>query len=305
MKNLPIILKSLLLILFFAIHNKVSAQNFNQSFNDFLSSNDTIQQYKLLAQWEKSKPNDPELYVAYFNYYFSKSKSEVIRIGNNPQGENPIKLTSDSTGDRSVGYLYSEILYNDKLVDSGLFWINKGINNYPNRLDMRFGKTYVFGETQNYELFTQEILNTIDYSIINKNEWTWTNNEPIKDPKEFMLSSIQSYQAQLFNTGKDSLLNNIAIIANKILINEPNHVESLSNLSVVYISNNKYDLALKYLLQAYAINPKDYIVLNNIAHTYKLMGDNKNAINYFKLTKKYGDKQAKASATEELKKLDR
>ncbi len=285
------------------LFNSVSAQNYTQAFNGFLNSNDTTQQFILLKEWEKSNPNDPELYVAYFNYYINKSKSEFIRIGNNPQGEDNIKISSDSAGSRTVGFMYSEIVYNTIGVDSGLLWINNGIKNHPNRLDMRFGKTYILGEIKNYELFTQEILNTIDYSVKNNNQWTWSNNEPLEDAKNFMLGSIQSYQAQLYNIGDDSLLTNMEKIANKILLYEPNHIESLSNLSIVYISNNKYDLALKYLLHAYSIDPKDFIILNNIAHTYKLMGDTKNAIHYFKLTKKYGDKEAKANAVEEIRKL--
>jgi tetratricopeptide (TPR) repeat protein len=68
---------------------------------------------------------------------------------------------------------------------------------------------------------------------------------------------------------------------------------------------NQYDKALEQLLKAEKLNPKDYIVLSNIAQAYKLIGDTKNAIKYYKLTIKHGDEQAKQYAKEQIKELEK
>ena len=65
----------------------------------------------------------------------------------------------------------------------------------------------------------------------------------------------------------------------------------------------QYDKALEPLLKAEKLNPKDYIVLNNIAQAYKLKGDTKNAIKYYELTIKYGDEQAKKYAQGQIDEL--
>ena len=168
---------------------------------------------------------------------------------------------------------------------------------------MRFGKIYVLGQIKDWHSFTKEIIKTVDYSAVNDNQWTWTNNEKQKDSKDFFLSSLQDYQVQLYNTGDDDLFENMREIANSILKYYPNHIESLSNLSVTYLLSGEYDKGLEPLLKAERINPEDYIVLSNIAQGYKLKGDKNKAIEYYKKTIEYGDEQAKAFARQQIEEL--
>lgn len=281
-------------------------QDFNQRFNDLVSKKDTVGQLKLLQKWEKTRNDDPELYVAYFNHYVMKSMTEQITLGHNPKGEKVLQIMdTDTTKKEPVGYIYGDTYYNTKLLNKGFDYINQGIDKYPARLDMRFGKIYMFGKTENYEKFTQEIIKTIDYSTVIKNKWTWTDNKPVDDPEKFMLSGVQDYVLQLYNTENDALLDNMKRIAETVLKYYPNHVESLSNLSIVYLLKKEYDKALEPLLKAEKIDSKDYIVLSNIAQAYKLKGDYKKAIDYYELAEKFGDDAAKKYAKgqiEELKK---
>lgn len=279
-------------------------QNFRQQFNDLVSKEDTLGQVKLLQKWEKSKSNDPELYVAYFNHYVMKSMTEQITIGNNPKGENVLQImNTDSSKKEPVGYIYGDTYYNTKTLNKGFDYIDKGIDQYPTRLDMRFGKIYMLGKTEKYEKFTQEIIKAIDYSDVIKNKWTWTDNKAVDNPEKFMLGAVQDYVLQLYNTESDALLDNMKRIAETVLKYYPHHVESLSNLSIVYLLKKEYDKALEPLLKAEKIDNKDYIVLSNIAQAYKLKGDYQKAIDYYELTIKYGDDEAKKYAKKQIEEL--
>lgn len=295
------------LILIFSltlIFNQATGQTLKQQFNELVSKKDTVGQKELLEKWEKTDNNDPELFVAYFNYYVIKSKNEIITLGQNPKGKDVLQIMDqDTTKKEPVGFIYGDTYYNPDLLSKGFEWINKGIEKHPNRLDMRFGKIYMFGQIEDYENFTKEIIKTIDYSAINKNKWTWADSKPLDDPKEFMLSSIQNYQIQLYNTENDDLLENMKRIAEAVLKYYPDHIESLSNLSIVFMLQKQYDKALEPLLKAEKLNPKDYIVLSNIAQAYKLKGDTKNAIKYYELTLKHGDEQAKKYAQGQIDEL--
>lgn len=286
------------------IFGQAIGQTFKPQFNDLVSKKDTLGQKQLLAKWEKSNSNDPELFVAYFNYFVIKSKNEMITLGQNPKGKDVLQVNDQDTSKKEpVAFIYGDTYYNPDLLSKGFGWINKGIEKYPNRLDMRFGKIYMFGKIKDYEAFTKEIIKTIDYSAINENKWTWADGKPVDKPQEFILSSIQEYQNQLYNTGDDALLDNMKRIAEEVLKYYPNHVESLSNLSIVYLLQGQYDKAFEPLLKAEKLSPEDYIVLSNIAQAYKLKGDSTNAIKYYELTLKYGDDQAKKYAQEQIAEL--
>lgn len=291
------------LTLFF---NSTFSQTFKQQFADLVSKKDTTGQRQLLQKWEKTDSNDPELYVAYFNFYVAKSKKDFIELGNNPKGENVLKITDkDASKKEPVGYIYGNSNYDPQIIKRGFDYAEKGITKNPSRLDIRFGKVYMFGELHDYKAFTEEIIRTINYSNKIKNKWTWTDNKPVDKPEEFLLSSLQTYQLQLYNTNNDDLLDNMQQIAETVLKYYPHHVESLSNLSIVYLIKKEYDKALDALFKAEKLAPTDYIVLSNIAQAYKLKTDYKNSIKYYELTMKYGDDEAKDYAKgqiEELKK---
>lgn len=286
------------------VFNQVFGQTFKHQFNDLVSKKDTLGQRQLLYKWEKEDSNDPELYVAYFNYFAKKSRKEIITLGQNPKGNDVLQIMDkDSSKKEPIAYMYSDTYYDQDILKKGFDYIDNGLEKHPNRLDMRFGKIYMLGQIEDYENFTKEIIKTIDYSAVNKNKWTWTDSKPLDDPKNFMLSSIQDYQLQLYRTENDDLLNNMKRIAEAVLKYYPNHIESLSNLSIVFMLQKEYDKALEQLLKAEKLNPKDYIVLSNIAQAYKLKGEMENAIKYYKLTIKHGDEQAKNYAKGQIEYL--
>jgi cytochrome c-type biogenesis protein CcmH/NrfG len=120
-----------------------------------------------------------------------------------------------------------------------------------------------------------------------------------------MLGTIQSYQVQLYNTGNDSLLNYMSTIAKTVLKYYPDHIESLSNLSIVYLVNKDYKKAIEALSKAEKLSPSDYIVLGNLARAYQLDGDKTNAIKYYELEIKYGDQRAKEFAKNQIQDLQK
>ncbi|MBC7774973.1 MAG: tetratricopeptide repeat protein [Phycisphaerae bacterium] len=281
--------------------NEAPCQTFKQQFADLFSEKDTLRQLNLLKNWESADSQDPELYIAYFNYYVNKSTKEIVTLGNNPKGEDVLQiLDNDSSSDAPVAFIYGDTYYDPEILENGFDYIDKGIKLHPTRLDMRFGKTYMFGKVEDYENLTVEIIKTLDYSVAIQNKWMWADNKPVDDPKNFLLGNIQNYVLQLYNTENDDLLENMKRIAEAALKYYPDHIESLTNLSIVYSLRKEYDKALESLLIAYKLDPKDSIVLLNIAQAYKLKGENKNAIKYYKLSAKYGERDSKAYAEEQI-----
>jgi tetratricopeptide (TPR) repeat protein len=282
---------------------QVFGQSYRDKFNQLCEKQDTAGQIKLLNEWEIKQSNDPELYVSFFNYYFQKGKTS--HLGIQPEATNQEGLKINDDNGKTVGFISEVTGFDDNEVNKGLDYIDKGIKSFPNRLDMRFGKIFVLGKLKRYNEFSDEVVKTIEYSNINKNAWLWSNNKAEKDGKMLMLGSIQNYVLELYNTNDDALLENMKQIAESVLKYYPDHIESLSNLSIVYMLKNQNDKALEVLLKAEKLDEKDYIVLGNIAQAYKKLGNKKEAIKYYKKCVKLGDKPSVEYAKEQIKILEK
>jgi tetratricopeptide (TPR) repeat protein len=292
-----------LLLLFVSLtflHCFCFAQDYRMEFNTAFQNGDTVKQKEALAKWQKADGRNAELFTSYFNYYFQKSRREIVSLTQaQPRGES--LEFHDSTG--NAGYLGSEITFDPEVLQLAFDKIDEGIKLYPDRLDMRFGKIYVLGEVEEWQRFTDEIIKTIRYSITNKNKWTWTNNVKKENGEDFFFSGLQDYQVKLFNTQDDNLIPNIRSVAEEVLKIKPDHVESLSNLGVTYLITQKYDEALVAFLRAEKNAPKDMIVVGNIAHAYKLKGNKQKAIEYYEKVISAGDTKMSDYAKKQIKEL--
>lgn len=290
---------SILALIFIVISGY--SQDYKAQFDKYLQDGDTTKQRELLTLWESKDPKNPELFTSYFNYYFFKSREEILTMSTNQHNGTSLEL-KDSLG-KVAGFLGSEIVYNTELMQKALDKIDQGITLYPNRLDMRLGKIYAMSQTNNWESFTNEIIRAIQYSGVNNNQWTWTFNEKREDGKEILLGSIQDYQLNLYETQDNNLLKNMRSIAKEVLKIYPNHIESLSNISITYLLTGEYDKGIEVLMHAEKIVPNDPIVLSNIAHGYKLKGDFSNSIKYYQKMLQLNDPQVVEFAKQQIEEL--
>jgi tetratricopeptide (TPR) repeat protein len=278
------------------------SQNFAKQFRELAAKNDTAGQSKVLSEWEAASPKDPELFIGYFNFYVRKSMSEVVALSPRQKDKESFVLTDTGTG-KPVGYLNSSVKYQSEILQKAFDYINRGIDLYPTRLDMRFGKIYMLGKAENYHAFAKEIVATIDHGNKINNAWLWKEGKPLEDGKNFFLSSMQDYISTIYNTEDDKLLPLMRQISEAVVKYYPDHVESLSNTALTFLIAGEYAKAIPYLLKAEKVSPKDIVVLNNIAEAYKRSGDKANAKVYYEKIIRYGNAEEKQDAQERMKGL--
>lgn len=297
MKNLVMLF--LLIILCYSI----SAQTNYEKFCSYFQEADTLNQRVLLEKWYGENPKDAELYTCMFNYYFTQSREEFLTITAGEPDYSEDSLLILSKDDKVAGFIGSQIRYDESNFKKAFESIDKGISLFPNRLDMRFGKIYALGEIEDWRNFTDNIKSTIRYSSTNSNKWSWTLNADYDGGKDAFLSALQDYQMTLYNTMDDSLLVFMREISEEVLTYYPQHIESLSNLSITYLLTNDFEMGLKYLSKAEKISPEDYIILYNMAYAYGQLKNVEKAKEYYNKVIEYGDEQAKIQAKNELEKL--
>ncbi|WP_124978853.1 tetratricopeptide repeat protein [Nonlabens xiamenensis] len=293
--------KFTLFFIFSLVGLLVQAQDFKSEFNTYFVNQDTLNQRLVLDKWEDAKPDDIDLKISLLNYHFRKSREEVINMTTDaPQGAG--LAIQDSLGNEKA-YLSSHFVFDLSELEKGLSKIDEAIKDHPDRLDLRFGKTYVLGQVPLWERFTQEILITVVYSQKNDNQWLWADNEKLTEGQDFLLGSIQDYQLQLYNTSDDSLLENMRRIAFQVLKFYPTHVESWSNIAITYSLQGEFDQAIFYLRKAEEINPSDTIVLGNLANNYQQLDQLDKAESYLLKVIDLGSAQEQEFAKQRLEAL--
>ena len=207
---------SLLFALSFA--SQISAQSLEEKFDHFWTTNDTLGLRLTLEEWQTADSINAEYYTSLFNYYFKKASQEVIVVSSDLpiNGNEGVYALKDSTN-ATKGYMQTQTSFAPQYIELAMEAIDQGIAHYPNRLDMRFGKTYAYGEIEDWGNFTTTIIETIKRSKQNDNQWTTTHSEAISDGKNLMLSTIQDYQAKLYDAQNDSLLTNMRDIAQAVV----------------------------------------------------------------------------------------
>jgi hypothetical protein len=172
-------------------------QDFQTQFKDAVTNNDSTGQIKVLNAWSAASPKDPELFIAFFNYYVRKSITESISLDGTQKDKNLLVLNDTASG-KPVGYLNASTNYKSDVLQKGFDYINQGIALFPTRLDMRFGKIYMLGQAENYPVFAQEIVTAIEYGNTIKNQWLWKDGKPLEEAKQFFLRSLQDYHATIY-----------------------------------------------------------------------------------------------------------
>ena len=200
-------------------------------------------------------------------------------------------------------YAIPKASYDFDILSKGISQIDKGINIYPNRLDMRFGKVYVYNLIKDYKASSEEIIGIVNHSRDINNNWLWANNEKLADAEQAMLSTIQDYIIEYTYSDDSRIYDYIENVSNAILSIYPEHIVSMSNLGIVYSQKKEFEKSLEVLLKAHILDPNDLVVISNIAKTYEDINDLPNALKYYKLLKKIGTKDAKSFAAQKIKSL--
>ena len=282
------------------------AQNFQALFDSAFAQEDTVSQFHILQEWKAAGETGAlsgEYYAAVFNYHVNIARTEVLEITQNPSQPDAIAIL-DSNGNYE-GYMQSKVSYDEARMGKGIEILDEGLDQNPKRLDLRFGKIYILGETENWGRFTTAILNTIDIGKEIDNQWLWEYDSAFSEnPEEDFLASLQDYQLELYNTQDDGLIPNMRAIANKVLSHYPEHIVSLSNLALTDMVEQKWDAALIHLEKAHALDSEDPILIANLAHCHKMKGDLKKAKQYYLILRENPDPDIADFAVQMLETLD-
>ena len=216
----------------------VIAQSYGDDFEIALKTKNMTKAEEILKAWDFANSNDPDLYIAYFNFYTVMSQNAAL----------PIAVTG----------------LDQKYSKQALEFITEGITRFPTRFDMRVAKVYMLGELRDYQAYTAEMIKMIDYSARIENNWKTEGFMSLDKPEEMFFEAVLDCQSFLFTQKNPLLYKDIIRLSEEMLKYYPKHVQSLLNMSTVYIEQKEYDKSIETLQKAITIEPANAVLYYNI-----------------------------------------
>jgi len=299
--------KQFIALIFLLVYSITVFADYKADYQKLLKDNQTEKLASLLARWEKVEPNNPELYIGYFNYHLSKamkSGASIDTIIPKDNRQSYMILTDPKTG-KVAGYLHDEIFYDEDETQKALEYLNRGLAFGQDRLDMYFGKIHVLMDIHNYKGAYDELSFILDHGKAINSQWLWSDNKKIDNGMYFLLENIQDYYNTWFNEDTVETNSYVDQLSRKQVALYPNHSWAYSNLFVTIKRLNINEDEFYLVKKAYDIDPKDMVNVNNLANYYKTHNNKSEAIKLYKIMAVSNDINVSEDAKKNLKELEK
>lgn len=256
---------------------------------------------RCLVKWEKTKPKDAELYVAYFNYYIAKATAEQIRMETTPPDSGEYAEAKNESGDTI--YLYSTTAYDDAFSEKAFAAIDKGLSYHPKRLDMYFGKAHFYYMRKEYS-DQKELLKKV-FALHKKygGKWLWANNTPLENTPVDFEETVHNYIAEWLGTENQTAIECAREIALLFIKDFPDNPVAYNDAGLAYSYLNDLEQAKKYYKAGWECDGGDMILLANLAYVCKNLGETDEAEKYYLLMAESDDKGYADFAKRQLENL--
>lgn len=240
-------------ILWVGMSSWVLADGFREQFRAAFKAGDLAAAEKVLTDWEKATPKDPDLYVARFNFLLNKAtKRTPVPTQPVAQGQAP----------RPQAVVVS---YDPATMAQAAAVLKQGIALAPERLDMRMGLA------KSYEMAGQPapLLQTIREALeARKNggkPWLWRDGAPLPAPENaFVPAAIEPFASAYWKQPGDKGLENGRPIAELMEQYFPQNSLGYFNMGVYYAHLHKTQESYEKMQQADALDPNDISTLMNL-----------------------------------------
>lgn len=255
---------------FFGIIN-LYGKDYKTEVTESLQNGNFEQCITLLEEWEKADPNNLEINIYYFNYYMQRNAQHFSTMGKMKDGRYGI---------------YDRVEYNLDDVKTAVSYFDKILKKQPNRLDVRSSKCTAYIYSEQYDLACDTLIEIIEYSKINKNAWTWTENKSpketglLKEGEDLLFSVINECFTGIyfpFESNKEFI--------KKIIEKEtqlyPDNTWGLNHAARYYREIGNYKKSIEILKHAVELDPNDYVLVGNLGYAYELDEDYLNAKKWY------------------------
>ncbi|MGM9852369.1 MAG: tetratricopeptide repeat protein [Muribaculaceae bacterium] len=274
-------MKKLLTFVFLTVTLIVVAENYNTIFNANIRNHKLEAADSILKIWSNAEPNDPELYPARFNLLLNRAHDEIVVMSKEPGSKDESFTLTDSTGNKA-GYIYSQSIWNDSLVSLALAEIDRGIADYPDRLDFWLGKAAAETTTERWDDAVKTLDGALDRDSVNGGKWFGSENMAQEGADSLLADAVYDRLSEIFGTESYAVIEAALPFTEKAVNYFGNDVRLINIAGGMCYGLGKEDSALSYFEEAARIAADDPIPLTNIAYLYYQQGDTTKALEVYR-----------------------
>lgn len=242
----------------------------------------------LLDKWESAFPEDLDMLEAKFAYYYTSCRvSQTIDL---PQpkylGQAPVVALKDSLG---VSHNYFEdYIYDEETFGKAVSYLDKAIQTYQNRLDLRFIKAaaYLEYEKESPDMTLSFLKGLADYNGQSHPKWEYPEYDSVS--ADDFISFMQDYCGSFYQLGTPSGWEAFKSLSEKMLQYYPKNTLFMTNIGTYYFAYKKDNkAALKQYNAVLKIKPDDYTAIKNCVLLARSQKDVKLQKKYLPMLVKY------------------
>jgi tetratricopeptide (TPR) repeat protein len=232
------------------------------------------------------------------NYYFNKGSREILQEGRMParEGEMVIK---DKSG-KAVSSMGPIRVFNDlESVPRAANILREATQKFPDRIDIWFGLAFIHRELNDFDSVYSTLEETFNYAAKHPNGLKWKGDPlPAEEATNFIPAHTQKLIKHYFSVGTPDGDECGLRIAKLTAEAYPNHPFPLNSLGIHYARKKEWDQALSCLEKAHQLDPRDPLIMGNLAAVYVELHENAKARALF-------EKVVASDADEKLRQMAR
>jgi len=217
-------------------------------------------------------------------------------------GESIAQIDYTQAAFQEQNYIYTKSKSNGS---SAIKSLRNKVRSYPNRLDYRFEYLNELSLQTQWNRFTSEVINLVEFSYKSEHVWSWTPGHDAigTDAEGFLLNTLEDYVFMLYITGEPAQFDHLRSICEVVLEYNPKHVDFLTYPAMTYDAMGDHEASIGYLKKAEVLNPNNAMVSLLIAENYEKRGMVNAALAYYRKALRHGEEEDVIEAAGHIERL--
>lgn len=251
----------------------------------------------LIGKWETAFPDNADMLVAKFIYYYTKAQSTEAQSLDQSKymGQKPILTLADTLTGKNTNY-FQVTKFDDEMFGIASSALDRAIRLRPNDIDMRVTKVnaLINYETESPDMALQAVNALIDYDATSHPQWT-SGGLPVEEGA--FAAEVQQFCVSFYAIGSESSVEAFRDLSLKMSKYYPKDPQFIANVGSYYLAHqDDVKTALKYYNKVLKLDPNNYVALKNCVLAARRLKDVKLELKYLpRLVEQTPDETEKAA----------